>query len=182
MDLEHQRIEVTDLIFTTFPLALETTIQVQRFSNEHNMPPTRGVTTLHRLRCMVFIFLADLCALYPHLEIHPCLKILVDGHLRPREAHTDSVKFVVKPGYTYALRKLDRAVRARTQWLGLPAEAHYKRETCECASRGEEEGHKTLLSSAMFLGRFVKQSVFPAGAEQHPFRYWPGVCGAVHWG
>jgi hypothetical protein len=66
--LEHLRIEVTDLIFKTFSLSLDTAIDIQHLADDTDQivtSPDKATSTLHRLRRLVLIFLADICASHP---------------------------------------------------------------------------------------------------------------------
>jgi hypothetical protein len=85
MRLEDIRLEVTELVFGTYILSLETTIRIQRAAYD-GLAAEQTVSKLFDLRARVVVSLSSLLDTLPARKNDQCPRIWADGHLRIREA------------------------------------------------------------------------------------------------
>jgi hypothetical protein len=90
--LEDLRLEITELVFATFSLSLETTVCIQYFQVQDNGQIAlvgKTFSTLYRLRRALLVFLADILTTQPRRHHGLCPQVWADGFFRPREAEFD---------------------------------------------------------------------------------------------
>jgi hypothetical protein len=167
--------EVTDLVFRTFALQLETTICARVALNvENSAPVQQSFSKLFRLRRTLLVFLADLLLSHPRLQLGPCPRVWIDSKfcLRGAEFRTTdgTTKTVVNEKYKYTTSQLNKAKEAAFQrlapgtidenWGRDPRHIHGYGWIEEPATP-DPDAHEALLSCATFLARFIKQRKHP---------------------
>jgi hypothetical protein len=175
--LENIRVEVSELIFRSFPLSLEATICVhlQMEDDEDTESPTRAYATQHRLRCALLVFFSDIIKSCPELQSYHCPRIWADGHLRLREAvivtKDSQLKTIRNEKYNWTTARLNREKKkclrryalgaVDTKW-GAVRDADDFYESIE-PHKPPLVTYETLLSCTTFLARFIKQCNHPKG-------------------
>jgi hypothetical protein len=155
--LEELHIEVTQLVFATLSLSLETTSCVQIRSGGTTKPVARAYSTLYRLRRVLLIFFADMIHTKPRQKDGACPQVWMDGLLRIREAEFDEPALIV----------LNQKYKCKPHILNRYNEnafhefARYDinplwRDLQDDYPTKKNEGDETLHSFATFLARFTK--------------------------
>jgi hypothetical protein len=203
--LEDLRIEVTEVVFRTFPLSPKTAIAVQHLPPDDRkyfiMSSGRKTSTLYSFRRALLVFLSDLATSHPHLQRSSCPRIWADGLLRPREASFGGSTGVLNEKCKWSASKLNKE-KEKCIARFAPYKVKHAYGRCKCDlyvlakdpdwnSNGvvhapRRESHETLLSSTKFLARFVKHSRHPetepaARSHSRSSEAWEVICEAAHW-
>jgi hypothetical protein len=179
--LEELRVEISELVFRTFALSLETTVLVQLLHSadiKDTASPFQASSTLYYLRRALLVFLSDIIASQPRLRPHRCPRIWADGRLRLREAEIATedgqVKIVLNKKYNWDPPKIDRekerCLSRHSPGAANPNWGAYQRPRLVQESgdpqRPPPGTYETLSSCTTFLARFIKQFNYPEVGKQ----------------
>jgi hypothetical protein len=176
--LEDLRLEITELVFATFSLSLETTICIQYFQVQDSGQIAlvgKAFSTLYRLRRALLVSLADILSAQPRRHHGLCPQVWADGFFRLREAEFDleydGTGLVVenqKWNWTPSnLNKEKDAIIRRLapgsinlRWGHMNSE-ELRRGWVWDSKDDVTAGYETLYTFATFLAQFVKTRIHP---------------------
>ena len=161
--LDDLRVEVTDLVFRTFPLRHTTSICIRMLKHAaDDAPATRAFSTLYRLRRALLVFLADQSLSHPGLQFGLCPRVWAGGELRLREAEFDT-QTIVNDKYRYTPARLNKARSYQMQRFAPGKVDRYWGcyQSLGNAPHLASGTYETLLSCTTFLARFLQRYQHP---------------------